>query len=158
MCHGVWGDGRGNARIEDDEEAALTDADGEEPTREALAELAAVEESEASAESALEAALASARSDLAAQRAQTADAVGRYREAALAAAPDLPAELVSGDSIEAVDASLAAARRTVEQVRARLASESVSRGFPAGAPARGEPSTEGMSSSEKIARGLRERA
>jgi hypothetical protein len=156
---GLDANGEATQRFDDTEdEEGLPDADTEdEPSAEALAEIAALEESEASAASTLEAALASVRAELDEQRAQTAAAVARYRQAALAAAPEIPAELVTGDTVEAVDASLAAARRTVEQVRATLAAESASRGFPAGAPARGEPSTDGMSAAEKIARGLRER-
>jgi hypothetical protein len=141
----------------------VLDDDGEEPSPEALAELAAVTESETQDASAVAAALEATRRELEEQRRLALAAVARYRDAALAAEPDLPPDLVTGATIEEVDASLAAARRTVAQIRERLAEESDSarsfaRGFPTGAPARLALSTEGMSAAEKIARGLEQRA
>jgi hypothetical protein len=147
----------------DEYDLDVLDNDGEEPTPEALAELAAVTESEADSASAVEAALEATRRELEEQRGLALAAVARYRDAALAAEPDLPPDLVTGATIEEVDASLAAARRTAAQIRERLAEESQSaqsfaRGFPTGAPARLGPSTEGMTAAEKIARGLEQRA
>src|SRR3972149_1694543 len=52
------------------------------------------------------------------ERARTA--AQRYREAVLAREPDLPAELVSGASVEEIDESVTRARQTVAQVRQRL--------------------------------------
>ncbi len=158
----------------------LADGEGEEPSGEALAELAALVEAEALAEGArgeegraapagagaagepdgalaasLGAALAEARAALEAERAALREAVGRYRVAVLAAEPALPPELVTGESIEAVDASLDAARRAVARIREQVAKEArESRGFPAGSPAREEFSAEGMSAAEKIVAGL----
>ena len=101
--------------------------------------------------------LREARAALDAERsARRADAA-RYREALLAAEPGLPPELVEGDGVDALDASAEAARRTVARIRERLAGareESAGRGFPAGAPGRGGPRTEGMTAGEKIAYGL----
>ena len=135
------------------------DGDGEEPSAEALAELAALAEADRAVDIEVAGELAGARRALDEQRALTAAAVARYREAMLRAEPDLPPELVSGDSIDAVDASLAAARRTVAQIRSRLAAEAEPpRGFPTGSPARGEPSADGLSAAEKIAYGLQQRA
>lgn len=146
----------------DEYDLDVLDNDGEEPSPEALAELAAVTESEAEDASAVEAALEATRRELEEQRRLALAAVARYREAALAAEPELPPELVTGATIEEVDASLAAARRTVAQIRERLAEESetaqsFARGFPMGAPARLGPSAEGLSAAEKIARGLEQR-
>ena len=140
-------------------------ADGEELTGEALAELAAVTEAEATAAEAEQAAeaeeLAAAHRELDAQRAETRAAVARYREALLAAEPALPPELVSGETLEQVESSADAARRAVAQIRERLNAEGeaeAARGFPVGAPAREGVSTAGMSAAEKIARGLSERS
>lgn len=140
----------------------MIDGDGEEPSAEALAELKALTDAETETSTAVEAALEATRRELEEQRRLALAAVARYRDAALAAEPDLPADLISGETLEEVDASLAAARRTVAQIRQRLAeeaetAESFARGFPAGAPARLGPSTEGMSAAEKIARGLERR-
>lgn len=140
----------------------MIDGDGEEPSAEALAELKALTDAETETSTAVEAALEATRRELEEQRRLALAAVARYRDAALTAEPDLPADLISGETLEEVDASLAAARRTVAQIRQRLAeeaetAESFARGFPAGAPARLGPSTEGMSAAEKIARGLERR-
>jgi hypothetical protein len=140
----------------------VLDGDGDEPSAEALAELQALTEAEAETTSAAEQALEATRRELEEERRLALAAVARYRDAALAAEPDLPPELVSGETLEEVDTSLAAARRTVAQIRQRLAEESESaqsfgRGFPAGAPARLGSSTEGMSAAEKIAQGLEQR-
>ena len=85
----------------------------------------------------LEQALEATQRELARQRDLACAAVARYRQAVLAAEPDLPPEMVRGENIEDVDASIVAARTMVahvrEQVEARRPSE---RGSPAGAPAR----------------------
>lgn len=145
----------------DEYDLDVMDGDGEEPSAAALAELQAIAEAEAQAVTFAD--LEATRRELEEQRRLASAAVARYRDAALAAEPELPPDLVTGDTIEAVDASLAAARRAVAQIRERLAAESeaaasFARGFPAGAPARLDASTEGMSAAEKIARGLEQRA
>jgi hypothetical protein len=103
--------------------------------------------------------LAAARLQLDAERAQTRAAVGRYRDAVLAAEPELPPELVAGETLDEVDGSLDAARRAVAQIRERLTvEEQASGGFFAGAPARSGPTSAGMWTAEKIVAGLEERA
>jgi len=141
-------------------EMDVLDGDGEEPSAEELAELAAVDEAEADSTSAVESALEATRRELEEQRRLALSAVARYRDAVLATEPQLPPELVSGQTVEEVDASLAAARRTVAAIRQRLteAAEPSLRGFPAGAPARLGGATDGLSAAEKIARGLEQRS
>ena len=78
----------------------------------------------------------------------------RYREALLAAAPEVPPDLVTGDTLEAIDASLAAARRTVAVVQQRLNAAGSPARVPAGAPARSGPDLRSLSPKEKIAFGL----
>jgi hypothetical protein len=106
----------------------------------------------------LEQALEAAQRELAHQRDLACAAVARYRQAVLAAEPDLPPEMVHGENIEDVDASIAAARTMVahvrEQVEARRPSE---RGFPAGAPARDTSARGHLTARQKIAAGLQER-
>src|SRR5690606_9660154 len=85
--------------------------------------------------SALEAALAEAQREVTRQRNLTRQAVARFREAILAAEPDLPPDLVHGESLEEVEATAAAAREAVARIRERVASER-HRAFPVGAPAR----------------------
>ncbi len=81
-------------------------------------------------------------------------AVARYREVALAAEPDLPAELVAGDTLEQVDQSLDAARRTVAQVRSHLEAQAQASRLPAGSPVRSGRDLTTLSAAEKIRLGL----
>ncbi len=150
----------------------IADADGEPLPDEVAAELAATEQAEHELSddraSRLEEALTASARELEAQRRLTRSAVDRYREAALAAEPELPPELVRGETLEEIEGSLGEARAAVAQIRERLgatpASGSVAgtagggRGFPVGAPARGGVETGAMSTAEKIAYGLEQRA
>ncbi len=85
------------------------------------------------------------------------EAAARYRQLVLAQAPEVPSELVAGESIEEVEESLERARRTVAQVRDRLEAQARSERVPTGAPARGQPDLSALSPAEKIAQGLRQR-
>ena len=101
--------------------------------------------------------------------------VSRYRLALLDASPDVPGDLVAGESAEELEASLAKAKGVVEQVRSRLLEgmESASRGadtsddadisqqdnvggrIPAGAPTRSmDDGSADLSARDKIALGL----
>ena len=84
-------------------------------------------------------------------------AADRYREAVLALEPALPPDLVAGDSVESVDASLARARETVAQVRLQMEQAAAAQRVPAGAPARQPPDLSALSPGEKIRAGLEER-
>ncbi len=90
--------------------------------------------------------------------------VSRYRLALLDTAPEVPGDLVSGETAEELESSLAKAKGVVEQVRTRLLEgmESASQdteqpivGIPAGAPPRSlnDRSTD-LSAREKITLGL----
>src|SRR5690606_9619410 len=94
--------------FEDDPPADfLADDDGDILPEEVRAELEALasEEFDDSSARHLEAALAEAQQDLARQRSLTQQAVARYRDALLAAEPELPPDLVHGDTPEDVDAT-----------------------------------------------------
>jgi len=106
--------------------------------------------------SALEAALAEAQREVARQRNLTRQAVARYRDAILAAEPDLPPDLVHGDSLEEIEQSVETARHAVARIRERVAAERP-RAFPVGAPERSAPAVALMSPQAKIAAGLQER-
>jgi chromosome segregation ATPase len=86
------------------------------------------------------------------QRARAA--AQRYREAVLAQTPEMPAELIAGDTVEAIDESLAAARQTVAQVRQHLEQQAQALRVPPGAPVRSGPDMSALSSAEKIRLGL----
>lgn len=78
----------------------------------------------------------------------------RYREVVLAQEPELPADLVGGDTVAAVEESLVRARRTVAQVRQHLEQQALAQRVPAGAPVRSAPDMSDLSATEKIRLGL----
>lgn len=90
----------------------------------------------------------------AAAEAQGHEAVQRYRAVLLEREPQLPADLVTGESIGEVDAAVERARQTVAQVRQHLDQQAQSLRIPAGAPARGSADVSELSSAEKIRLGL----
>lgn len=109
------------------------------------------------AEAALEtrdAALAQAGRELESLRASLAGAAAKYRDAVLAASPDLPAELVAGETIDEIDASIEVARLTVTRVRDHLEAQAHAGRTPVGAPERREPDATRLTPAEKIRLGL----
>lgn len=85
-------------------------------------------------------------------------AAAKYRQVALTAAPEVPEEMVQGETVEEIDAALARARKLVEEVRKRTAARAAeSPRTPAGAPVRSAPDLSGLTAREKIAYGLARR-
>jgi len=83
-------------------------------------------------------------------------AVARLRQSVLDREPDLPADIVAGDTVASLDASIATARQTVAQVRQHLDQQAQALRVPAGAPVRTGPDTSALSPAEKIRLGLRQ--
>jgi len=107
----------------------------------------------------LEQQLAAQGEELGRLREELAIAVAKYRHMVLAAAPEVPEEMVKGETIEEIDASLTSARSLVERVRRRLEAEVEAGRVPAGAPPRSAPDLSALSPGEKIAYALaRQRA
>lgn len=135
--------------------------EGGDPSDLDLAELAALEAVEHEAEAERETVLAATRAALEQEREATREAVRRYREVVLAAEPDLPGDLVVGETLGDLDASLVTARRAVAQIRARITDvdgdAGAPRAFPVGAPPRRGRGTSGLSGAAKIAQGLADR-
>lgn len=103
-------------------------------------------------------ALAGANERVATLESRVRAAAERYRALALERAPELPEELVAGESVEEIEAALAQARETVAKVRGHIESEAQAGRVPVGAPARSAPDLSGLSAEEKIRRGLDERS
>ena len=80
----------------------------------------------------------------------------RYRAALVQAAPDVPPDLIRGESVEALDRSLVTAREMVERVREQMQAQTAAR-IGAGSPVRGAPDTSALSPAEKIRLGISER-
>ena len=91
---------------------------------------------------------------LAALRESRDTAVSKYRDSLLSANPLVPIELVTGDTIEAIDASMETAKTLVTRIKEGVAGEVDNTSIPAGAPPRSGPDFDGMSTRDKINYGL----
>lgn len=78
------------------------------------------------------------------------EAVAAYREMVVRANTGVTAELVSGGTVEEVNASLERARGIVEGVRKSLEAERAEARIPAGSPPRTAPDLSSLSPIEKI--------
>jgi septal ring factor EnvC (AmiA/AmiB activator) len=79
-----------------------------------------------------------------------AQAIDSYKALVISAHPEVPAELISGDTIKAIDESLVKAKDLVNQVRQGLEAEAMQARFPSGAPVRTPPDLSALSPKEKI--------
>jgi len=112
----------------------------------------------------LEAALSEAKqgseastAELTAVKAARDQAVAKYATMAKALNPTIPEDMISGETIEGIDASVEKAKGLVSSVKQSLESEASAAKVPAGAPTRGAISLEGMSSRDKIAAGIQQK-
>jgi len=83
-----------------------------------------------------------------------AQAIAKYLDAVRAANPTIPRDIIAGESIEEIDASVEKAKAIADAVRANLEAQAKEARVPAGAPTRGTISLEGLSPREKIAAGI----
>lgn len=81
-------------------------------------------------------------------------AVAGYRTLAIQVNPEMPAELINGDSIEAIDNAIESARLLVSKVKEKLETGTNRFRVPAGAPHRAVTDLSGMSAMEKIRYGI----
>jgi hypothetical protein len=84
-------------------------------------------------------------------------AVAKYLDAVRIANPAIPRDVIVGNTIEEIDASLARATTIAESVKANLEARAKETKVPAGAPPRGEISVEGLSPREKITAGIQQK-
>ena len=77
-------------------------------------------------------------------------AVSSYKTQVVQANPEVPEELLTGDTISSIDDSLAKAKTLVGKVRQGLEAEILTTKVPAGAPTRTAPDFSGLSPREKI--------
>jgi len=104
--------------------------------------------------------LAQAQAGAEAAQRQGAAARAAYRDYARHQNPQVPPELIEGETVEAIAASVARGQSLVQTVRRQaLAELATQTPVPAGAPARagGEAALEGMNPLEKISYALRTR-
>ena len=81
-------------------------------------------------------------------------AVSKYLDAARALNPAIPKDVIVGQTIEEIDASVTKALSIAESVKKALEAQAKEAKIPAGAPTRSEISLEGLSPREKIAAGI----
>jgi uncharacterized coiled-coil protein SlyX len=84
-------------------------------------------------------------------------AISSYRALIVKYNPGVPEEQISGDSIEAIDASLASAQALVNRVRQELEAEMAAARIPAGAPLRTPADLSALSPRDKIQYAIGER-
>jgi len=77
-------------------------------------------------------------------------AVASYKTLVVQSNPDVPEELVAGDTIEAITDSLTSAKELVSKIRKSMETEISLVRVPAGAPERTPPDLSALSSREKI--------
>ncbi len=143
------------------ERLQLEAADAQARAQRAIAEAAELrDEVRTSAESAAAAAgdASALREQLAAAEGQLRVSAERYRDLVVRTEPALPAELIAGETIDDVDASVEAARDVVGRVRAHIDAQAQSARVPAGAPQRSGPDVSSLSPEQKIRIGLARRA
>jgi len=86
-----------------------------------------------------------------------AQAISSYRALAVRYNPAVPEEQIAGDSIEAIDASLASAQALINRVRQELEAEMAAARVPAGAPLRTPADLSALSPRDKIQYAIGER-
>ena len=84
-------------------------------------------------------------------------AVSKYLEMTRAANSTIPPDVITGATIEEIDATVAKALSIATAVKASLEAQAKQAKVPAGAPPRGEISLEGLSPREKIAAGIKQK-
>jgi len=137
------------AQLEEEQKAKTTleEAMAEKDTR--LAELeTALSEAKSQGEA--------SATELASVKEARDEAVSRYLGMAKASNPQVPQDIINGETIAEIDASVEKGKGLVSAVKKTLESETAAAKVPAGAPTRGE-TTEGMSNKEMIAAGLRQK-
>lgn len=83
------------------------------------------------------------------------EAVAKYRAAVVSGAPGVPEELIHGQTLEEIDASLEKARSITSNIRSQLQAEAQAIQVPAGAPGRQPANLEGLSGEALIAHALK---
>jgi chromosome segregation ATPase len=81
-------------------------------------------------------------------------AVASYRARVIESNPEVPAELIEGDTIETIDSSLQSAKALISKVREGLEAEIRTARIPAGAPQRAPIDLSALSPREKIQHGI----
>jgi len=85
------------------------------------------------------------------------DAVSAYRKLAVSISPLYSDDIISGSSVEEIDASIKKVNGLVKKMRSSLEAELKDLTIPAGAPERSAPDFSGLSPRDKIKYGIQEK-
>ncbi len=121
-----------------------------ESSRAAIAELEQALESRNAEIAALNQSMEETRRELDELNKSLPETVDAYRKLVVQANPAIPAEMITGNSIEAINESLQNARMLVERVRREIEAEAARTRIPAGAPQRTPPDLSALTAREKI--------
>jgi hypothetical protein len=87
-------------------------------------------------------------------KAALADTVSAYRKLAVSSSPLYSDDMISGSTVEEIDASIKKVNGLVKKMRSTLEAELKDLTIPAGAPERSAPDLSGLSPREKIKQGI----
>ena len=121
----------------------MTSPEENETEKQSIGELKTLLETERRARTAAEA-------EVAKREAVITEINAAYKALVVRSNPVVFAELISGDSFEAINNSLESAKALISKVRQSVEAEIAAGKVPAGAPARTLPDLENLSSREKI--------
>lgn len=116
----------------------------------AIAELEQAVNSKGSEIAILKQSIADSEQRLAEINATLAQAIASYKSLVMQTNPEIPAELITGDTVEVIDESLQNARALVDKVRQGIEAEISKTRVPAGAPQRAPLDLSVLSPREKI--------
>jgi uncharacterized protein involved in exopolysaccharide biosynthesis len=85
------------------------------------------------------------------------DTVSAYRKLAVSSSPLYSDDLISGSSVEEIDASIKKINGLVKKMRSTLEAELKDLTIPAGAPERSAPDLSGLSPRDKIKYGIQDK-
>ena len=95
--------------------------------------------------------------ELASIKEANTQAVAKYLDVVRAGNSTIPQDIIAGETIEEIDASVEKAQSIANAVKANLEAQAKEAKVPAGAPTRGEISLEGLSPREKIVAGIQQK-
>jgi chromosome segregation ATPase len=119
--------------------------------KEALAEKTALADSQDQELSTLRTAGSVAEARIAELTGSLTEAISKYKERLYSSHPELLENMITGDTIQEIDASLDSSLVLVDKVKANIAEQSKEVKVPAGSPERTGPDLSAMSAKEKIA-------
>ena len=99
--------------------------------------------------------IAGRQKEIAGLREKLGGAAAKFRQIILSGSPEVPEELVKGETVEEVEASFANARKVVERVKQGIEAHQQRERVPTGAPPRSPLDVSAMSPQEKIVYALR---